>query len=670
MGATREIFWNTGHWTVAVMYLLALSAIGAMAHGFRRRLGIWRRGKPLDRADHPLRRFTRFLADTISQRKVARVPDGGLPHAMLFWAFLLLLAGTLLVMAQADLLTPLFGFNLLSGDFYRAYSLTLDLAGLLALVALGVLAARRFVIRPPGLESTPADAGIHLLLLAILVTGFIVEGFRMAATELRSNPELALWSPVGYLFASMFAGMDDHSLRAAHQALWWVHMLLALGFIAIIPRTKLRHLATTSGNSFFEPREPKGTLPAVNLEDESAERFGASAIGDLTWKDIFDADACMMCGRCQQRCPAWLTGKPLSPMKVINEIGALAASAAENGLIDVVSRDAIWSCTTCGACEEICPAGVEHIGKIIEMRRSLTLMAGEFPGDEARRACEAIEINGNPFGLSLASRGDWAKGLPVSVANGGTEAEILYFTGCYASYDPRNRKVAESFVRICAAAGIKVAILGKAERCCGEPARKLGNEYLYRMVAESNIEALRASRARQIVTACPHCFNTLARDYRELGLDLPVEHHSTFIRRLVGEGRLKLSPSAFSATYHDSCYLARYQDIIDEPRLLVQAAGGRLTEMECLGKEGFCCGAGGGRILAEEKLGTPIVDERIRMARKTGATTLATACPFCLSMFEDGLKRQCGNAELKALDLAEIVARNIDQNYCSGPFNS
>ena len=304
MGATREIFWNTGHGAVIVMYLLALGAIVAMAQGFRRRFALWRKGKPLDRADHPLQRLSRLFADTISQRNVARIADGGVPHAMLFWAFLLLFAGTLLVMAQADLLTPLIRVNLLSGDFYRIFSLTLDLAGLLALLALGVLAARRYVIHPPGLESTAADAGIHLLLLAILVTGFVIEGFRIAATELRGNPELALWSPVGYLVATLFSGMTDHAQRMAHQALWWLHMLLGLGFLAIIPRTKLRHIATTSGNSFFEPAEPKGTLAPLDLEDESVERFGASAIGDLTWKDLFDADACTACGRCQERCPA------------------------------------------------------------------------------------------------------------------------------------------------------------------------------------------------------------------------------------------------------------------------------------------------------------------------------------------------------------------------------
>jgi Fe-S oxidoreductase/nitrate reductase gamma subunit len=664
MGATREIYWNTGHGAVVVMYLLALVAVGVMAQGFRRRRDIWRRGKPLVRADRPLRRLSRLLADTISQRKVARVAEGGLPHAMLFWAFLLLLVGTLLVMAQADLLTPLFRVNLLSGDFYRFYSLVLDLAGLLALLALGVLSARRFVIRPPGLESTSADVRIHLLLFSVLLTGFIVEGFRMAATELRGNPGLALWSPVGYLVAMLVAAMSDHAQRVAHQVLWLAHMLLALGFIAIIPWTKLRHIATTSGNSFFEPHEPKGTLAPVDLEDESAERFGASAVGDLSWKDLFDADACMKCGRCQQRCPAYLTGKPLSPMKVIDDIGSLAETASENGLIEAVSRDALWSCTTCGACEETCPASIEHVGKIIEMRRSLVLMEGEFPGDEARRACDAIEVNGNPFGLAAASRGDWAKGLPVSVADGKIQTDILYFTGCYASFDPRNRKVAESFIKICEAAGVSVATLGKAERCCGEPARKLGNEYLYRTLAESNIAAIRAAKAKRIVTACPHCFNTLARDYRELGLDVPVEHHATFIRRLVGEGRLKLNPAAFSATYHDSCYLARYRDMVEAPRVVVEAAGGRLAEMAWSGSETFCCGAGGGRILAEEKLGTPVVDERLRMARKTGASTLATACPFCLSMFEDGLKRESGKPEIAPLDLAEIVARSLDQNHC------
>ncbi|MBN1929301.1 MAG: (Fe-S)-binding protein [Chlorobiaceae bacterium] len=660
MEATREIYWNIGHGTVALMYLLALAAVAVMVRGFGERRSLWLKGRPLDRFDRPSQRLMRFAADTFSQRKVLKERQGGLPHAILFWGFLLLFIGTVLVMLQADLLTPLFNFSLLSGDFYRLYALALDLAGLAAMLGLAALAVRRFIIRPPGLETATADTLIHLLLFAILFTGFLIEGCRMAVTELRDNPALAAWSPVGALFARLFTCMDDATARGVHKGLWLLHLLMSLIFLAVIPRTKLRHLATTSGNSLFEPREPKGTLMPVDLEDESIERFGASAVGDFTWKDLFDTDACVHCGRCQQRCPAYLTGKPLSPMKLIADIGELAATEHCNGLIEKVSRDAIWSCTTCRACEEICPASIEHIGKMIEMRRSLALMQGEFPGDETRRACEAIEVNGNPFGLSGVSRGDWAKGLPVSIIKGKCEADILYFTGCYASYDPRNRKVAESFVRICEAAGVSVGILGGAERCCGEPVRKLGNEYLYRMVAESNIDAIRASGARRIVTACPHCFNTLARDYRELGLDLPVEHHSTFIAALIEKGRLKLKPERFSATLHDSCSLARYRDLTDEPRAVLRAAGGALTEMEASGKNGFCCGAGGGRILAEERLGTPIADERLRQARKSGAATLVSACPFCLSMFEDGLKRSNLRNSIEVCDLAEIVASRID----------
>lgn len=660
MEATREIYWNIGHGTVAFMYLLAVAAIAVMALGFRERLALWRKGRPLDRSDHPRQRLAHFIADTLSQRKVLRMMQGGLPHAIFFWGFLLLFIGTVLVMLQADLLTPLFSVSLLSGDFYRYYSLVLDLAGLIAMLALAVLAVRRFILRPSGLESTPVDVAIHLLLMTILLTGFLIEGARMAVTELPDNPSLATWSPVGLVFARLFSGMTEATARGAHKALWLLHLVAGLGFLALIPRTKLRHLVTTSAGSLLEPHEPKGTLSAIDLEDEIVEQFGASAVGDLSWKDLFDTDACMQCGRCQQRCPAYLTGKPLSPMKVINGIGELAATEGGNGLIAKVSRDAIWSCTTCRACEESCPASIEHIGKIIEMRRSLVLMEGEFPSAEARRACEAIEVTGNPFGLSHASRGGWAKGLPVSLVKGKCDADILYFTGCYAAYDPRNRKVAESFVRICEAAGVTVAILGGAERCCGEPARKLGNEYLYRMVAESNIEAIRASGARRVVTACPHCFNTFARDYRELGLDVPpVEHHSTFIADLINAGKLKLKPECFVATLHDSCYLARYRDIVDEPQVVVQAAGGELVEMKESGKNGFCCGAGGGRIFAEEKFGTPIADERLRHVLQTGASTLVSACPFCLSMFEDSLKRSDARHSIEACDLAEIVARRI-----------
>jgi Fe-S oxidoreductase len=517
------------------------------------------------------------------------------------------------------------------------------------------------------------------LLFAILITGLLLEGTRLAATDLRHNPGLALFSPIGRLPALLLVGMSEDSLRAMHKILWWLHFVLALGFIGAIPYTKLRHIFTTSANAFLAPLEPKGTIATINLEDESAEQFGAAAITDLTWKDIFDADACTSCKRCQDRCPAYATEKPLSPMKIVKQIGEMAEGNPSGNLIETCMRDALWACTTCRACQDICPADIEHVNKILEMRRNLTLMEGAFPGDEVRTAVGNIEVNGNPFGLGFADRGDWAKpekGTGPICRDGPSgashkldlspfpAADILYFVGCYASFDKRNQQVAKSFIAVCNAAGIRVGILGKEEKCCGEPLRKLGNEYLYQMMAAENIERIKGYGAGRIVTTCPHCFNTLARDYKDLGLDVPVEHYSTYLSRLVAEGRLKLKPEPFTFTYHDSCYLGRYMDIIDQPRSVLKAAGGSIAEMDKSGYDGFCCGAGGGRILAEEKLGGKISESRVRMAEETGAPLLISNCPFCLTMFEDGIKTGGAEGRLQARDLAEVVAeRAIGAKY-------
>jgi Fe-S oxidoreductase/nitrate reductase gamma subunit len=661
MDATREIYWNVGHGVVVVMYLLTIAAVTGAAFGFKERLEIWRQGKPLDRFDRRGDRTRRMLATVFGQTRVFRVKDGGLFHSLFFWGFLTLLAGTMLIMVQADFLSPLFNVNLLQGNFYRYFSLVLDLAGLVAIVMLGGLFVRRFFIKPKGLETVTDDYRIHALLFTILITGFLIEGSRMAVTELKQNPDLALWSPVGYVLAQAFSSLGDAALLGLHKGLWWFHLLLGLGFIAVIPRTKLRHILTTSGNSFLAPFEPKGTIGTINLEDESIEQFGASKITDLTWKDLFDSDACTSCKRCQDRCPAYSTDKPLSPMKVIKAIGSVAETSPEKGLVEAVTADALWSCTTCGACQDICPANIEHVNKILELRRNLTLMEGEFPGDEVRTATNNIEVNGNPFGMAYASRGDWAKGLPVSIMQEQSDVDILYFAGCYASFDSRNREVAANFLRICAAAGVKVGILGKEEKCCGEPVRKLGNEYLYQTVAAENIETIKGYKVKRIVTTCPHCFNTLSRDYRDLKFDVPVEHYSTFINRLIVKKRLKLKPEAFEYTYHDSCYLGRYKDIFEEPRAVLKSAGGKLTEMSRSGYDSFCCGAGGGRIFAEEKLGSRINVKRVAMASETDMPILASNCPFCLTMFEDGIKTGGFEGKLKVRDLAEIVAERIEK---------
>jgi Fe-S oxidoreductase len=458
----------------------------------------------------------------------------------------------------------------------------------------------------------------------------------------------------------MLPEMTPQGLGALHSSLWWLHLALALGFIAALPFTKLRHLLYTSANAFFAPLNERGSLSTIDLEDEEAEQFGAATVGDLTWKDIFDADACMNCKRCQDRCPAHVTEKPLSPMTLIGQVGEAAAAGREQVLLETIDEEAVWSCTTCFACQDICPANNEHVNKVIELRRNLSLMEGSFPGDEVRTAIGNLEVNANPFGMAFASRGDWAEGLDVARVNEGEQADILYFVGCYASFDKRNQEVARSFVKICNAAGIRVGILGKDEKCCGEPARKLGNEYLYQMLAQENIETIKATGIERIVTACPHCFNTLSRDYRDLDFQIATEHYTQFIDRLVGDGRLALDPAdGQSCTYHDSCYLGRYKDIYQEPRELLDAAGWKITEMDKSGRDSFCCSAGGGRILAEEKLGSRINVERVRQAAETSAPVLVSSCPFCLTMFEDGIKT--GNCEetLRVRDLAEVIAERI-----------
>ena len=658
MEYTREIYWNIGQslGVLLPMYLLAVAAVAFLGYQFSRRIKVYRQGQPLGRFDQWPTRLEHLIRGTLLQTRVLYQRLPGTAHALFFWGFLLLFIGTLLIFIQADFTDPLFDVRFLTGPFYLWFSLILDIAGLVAILMLAGLLIRRTLIRPAGLDNIKDDWIIHGLLLVILVSGFIIEGARMAVTEL--GTPLALWSPVGLLVANSLAGFEETTLRSLHQVTWWGHLLLAIIFIAIIPLTKLRHLFTTSLNYFFSDLGPKGMLTSVDLDNEDTESYGAATVTDLTWKDIFDADACTSCKRCQDRCPAWATDKPLSPMKLVKQVGEIAFQQPQANLPDTLERDVLWACTTCLACQESCPAVIEHVRKIVDVRRNLVLMEGEFSGDEVTAAMENTEVNGNPFGLAFAGRGDWAQGLPVVDTNT-DHADILYFVGCYASFDKRNQAVAKAFVTLCAAAGIKVAILGKTEKCCGEPMRKMGNEYLYQTLARENIENIAATSAQQIVTTCPHCYNTLNKDYRELGLTLPVQHYTDFLAGLINNGQLQLQPEETHCTYHDSCYLGRHNDLYQAPRSLLTAAGAQLTEMNKHGRESFCCGAGGGRILADETIGNRISEVRAEMAAATGTGTLVSSCPFCLTMFEDGIKGADLSDQLKPLDLAELLVKRL-----------
>lgn len=657
--ATREIYWNVGRGVTGIMYLLAAIAIALCIWGFYRRLPFYRQGKALDRLDRRGERVRLFLAQAFGQLRVLLVNPPGTLHALLFWGFLLLFIGTLLVMLQVDLTEPLFSWRFLTGTFYLGFKIVLNAAGLAAIAMLLGFAVRRWIIRPEGLQTGKDDYLSHILILTILVTGFLLEGIRMAVTELPDKEWLAPFSYGGLPFALLFEGRDPAELRSLHKGLWWFHMALSLGFVACIPFTKLRHLFITGVNYFFTDLRPKGVIETTDLEDESVESYGAAQVSELSWKDLYDADACTACKRCQDRCPAWNTGKPLSPMRVVQQIGEVAVDAPETNLIEKVTREVLWECTTCRACQEVCPANIEHVNKILEMRRHMALMEGEFPGDEVRGALGHLEVNGNPFGLAFAQRGEWSRGLDVTILGEGGECDILYFVGCYAAFDRRNQSVARAFVKICNAAGIRVGIMGKEETCCGEPPRKLGNEYLYQTQARSNIDLMRRYGVTQVVTTCPHCYQVLAKDYRDLGFQAEVEEYTAFLQRLVREKRISLTPEELDCSYHDSCYLGRYQDSYSSPRELLRLSGAGIREMERSAAESFCCGGGGGLVLAEERVGKRISETRVSMAVVTGAPLLVSNCPFCLTMFEDGIKTGGYEGRIEARDLAEVIAQRL-----------
>jgi len=669
MEISREIYWNVGNnlTTIALMYFFTFLAMGYVVYLFYKRYKVYQLGKPLNRTDNLVERIKFMLTNMAGQIKVRRRSRPGIAHSIFFWSFTILFIGTFLVFVQADITDLFFDYVFLKGDFYKVYSFSLDIAGLVGIIMLGGLFIRRFVFKPKSLVTSKEDTIIHVLLFAILITGFLIEGVRMAATELKTNPEWMIFSPVGMVIANMLSEVSDGALLLSHKIIWWVHLFIVLAFFIVIPVTKLRHMFTITANYVFKDNGPTGKLVTLNMEDETIESFGVSKVTDFTWKDIFDADACINCSRCQDVCPANATGKPLSPMSVINRIGNAAFNDPNINLIDDIGQDSIWSCTTCRACEDICPANNEHVNKIIDFRRNLVLMEGEFAGDEVMQAMDNVEVNGNPMGLAMASRGDWAIGLDVVIMSDTYEivknpVDVLYYVGCYASFDARNQKIAKNFVEICNASGIKVGILGKEEKCCGEPIRKMGNEYLYQELARENIENLGKYNVLKIVTTCPHCFNTLNKDYRDLGFETQVEHYTVFLDRLEKENRIPMKEESFDCTYHDSCYLVRHNDIDDQPRSLLNAAGANIIEMDKSRKNTSCCGAGGGRILAEEHLGTKINIARVNMAQETGAPTLISNCPFCLTMFEDGIKMADCEDSLVVKDLSEIIVERLKKS--------
>lgn len=655
---TRHVYWNVPTLFKILVYLGGLGVIALAAWGLYSRIQLWKKGKEENRKDALKERLLFTAKNVFLHTRILTDQYPGLMHLAIFWGFLALLIGTILVAIEADV--PFAHFY--HGIFYLLVSLILDLAGIILIIGLGMALYRRLKEKPERLKPEKGEDNLILyLLLAVAVTGFLTEAARIAAQGL---PSFELYSPAGFLLAIPLK-IVGLSSRLTHRFLWFVHMLLSFAFIAYIGYSKLIHILVTPANIVFRDKRSYGVVdPIPNMEE--AESFGLTKVEELSWKQLMDLDACMRCGRCQDACPAYNTEKPLSPKNLIQDLKEHINDRLVRGKnpeectpYERVPDDVIWACTTCGACMEECPAYIEHIDKIVEMRRYLSLMEGRIP-EELNQTFRNMENNYNPWGVGFANRADWAEGLDIPLLSEKGSAEYLLWVGCAGAYDDRYKKVLKALVEILKAANIDFAILGTEEKCCGDWARRLGNEYLFWMMATENVETLNGYGVRKIITTCPHGYHTFKNEYPQFGGKYEVVHHTQLISLLLEEGRLTLKKELKGVfTYHDSCYLGRHNGIYEAPRQILQKVGLTLKEMEKNRERGFCCGAGGGRMWLEENIGTRINYARCDQALAVNPQGIATACPFCLTMFDDGLKAKDKAEEIQLKDIAELVAEAI-----------
>ena len=691
MTPTRETFGNIPYGSVVLFYCLTVATMAVFAYGVWRRFRLWRQGAPIGmrelvtggcqqicaRLKPGLRRL---LADGLGQK---RVRGRGLPsaaHLTLFAGFMVLLLGTTLLELDhiVGWISKALQFH--HGTYYVIYEFTLDVFGLLFLAGCVLFFWRR-TRRPASVGHRATDWYVIVSFLAIGVTGYLVEGVRMVWQQ--PTGIAAHCSPVGLWIAHGFSGMTEAGARSAHRLVWWIHGLLVFGFIASIPFTRLLHIIAGPLNLFFARGELGKMLPVTMEEVEKTERIGVSAIEHFNQQQLLSLDACMECGRCEEACPAFATEKPLSPKKVVQDLKVLmglnltqhatrntekevdSPSSARALHDETIQIETLWSCTTCNACARVCPVRIDPVTLLTDLRRN-RVGEGALSGTAAT-TLRRMQSSGNPWGLPAAERADWADGLGVPTAKENPGFEVLYWVGCAGSYDRRAQRVARAFVKLLKQANVNFAILGREEKCTGDSARRLGDEFLFQELAQENIATLARYHVRQIVTPCPHCLNSLVKDYPQFGGNYEVIHHTQFLERLLAEGRLKVdgaAPAGSAVNYHDPCYLARVHGIHQSPRALLQAAAANsdspahdLHEMPRNLEKTFCCGAGGGRMWMEEDPKQRVSTVRAREALATGAQTVAVGCPFCLTMMTDGVAAQTDSA--RVMDVAEILAERL-----------
>jgi Fe-S oxidoreductase/nitrate reductase gamma subunit len=679
---SREVFVNVPdaiYWlfygTVSVM-LLACAVLISM------RVRNYERGQPDDRRTtkkNVHRRLADFRAG-VWMRTLLRDPAAGVMHSFIYFGFLVLFVATVILEIDHQLPEEL---KFLHGKVYQSYAAIADVFGVVFLVGIVWAIGRRYIQRPYRIriKTKPEDAVILAMFLLIALTGFATEAFRIA---LAGSPSFERWSLVGSPLATLVDGWSPGTLSDLHRAMWLTHFGAFVAFLVILPTTKLRHMITSPMNMYLKDKErPKGAMKAMpNLMETELETFGASTVEDFTWKQLFDTDACTICGRCTSVCPAHATGKPLDPREIVLKVGEVMAATGNpvvsppvgvdaditvtaDSMFERVTSAELWACTTCKACDEICPVNIEILDKILDMRRYLSLMESDFP-TELGNTYRSMENTSNVYGMNQGERADWAKDLEdvaIVDGSGALDHEYLYWVGCAGSFDDRNKKTTRAVAKLLQRAGIDFAILGPSELCTGDPARRSGNEYIFQMLAMQNIETLDTMGVKKIITQCPHCFNTLKNEYPQLDGHYEVVHHSQLLMELVEDERLSLQGASLDerVTYHDSCYLGRHNDVYLAPRKVIGSlAGIDIVEMPRNGTNGMCCGAGGARMWMEEHVGKKVNDERSEEALATGASRIAVACPFCYVMMEDGVKGKGRDEDVKVQDIAEVLLEAVE----------
>lgn len=621
------------------------------------------KGKEENRFDNLRERVEGVVLYAFGQKKLFKEPLPGLMHALIFWGFCILLIRSILLIIHA------FGYEpLLPLGLGPVYTFLKDITELVVTIVVFYAIFRRLFFR---LERvTPSiDAYIILLLILILmITDFLFDGTRFA---MGLNLKEKAYAPIGGFLSEIFIGGSTQTLKLSGEIFYWAHIITLFFFLNYLPYSKHFHVILSIPNVFFRNLKPCGALkPIENIENQ--ESFGVGKVEDFTWKQLMDTLSCTECGRCSVNCPAHLTKKPLNPKLLIQDIkhhfvrkAPYLLGRKEGGdnfnLISDIKEDVIWSCTTCRSCEENCPVLITHTDKIIDMRRYLVLMSGKNPA-ELTRTMKNLETKNNPWGLPILEREKWAEGLGVQYMKDAKETEYLFFVGCASCYDDRNKRVAVAFSKILKKAGVNFAILGAEEICCGDPARRAGNEYLFQIQAKQNIEKFKSYNVKKIFTACPHCFNTIKNEYPHFGGEFEVYHHSEILSDFIKGRKIKVRKEFKErVAYHDSCYLGRTNGIYEQPRdILKRISTNGVLEIKRSFENGMCCGAGGARVFMEEKIGGRINHLRIEQAMEVSPSLIATACPFCLIMFRDGINELHLEEKLKAKDIAEIVIDYIE----------